>query len=263
MTLSKDRPEPGFILRALLLIITVIVVSGLAVGCTSSKDLHKQRTDKELYDSALEKQIGERLVDAEAEYKRLMEDFPFSPFAVKAQLKLADLYYSREEYDSAAAYYTTFVALHPSHPDAAYALFQKGMSLFKNVLGVDRDQTSTRKALFAFEDLRRDYEESPYHEKAVELMAFLRRRLAERELYVAHFYFKDKNYKGALVRLGDILKQYPEVGLNPEVLYYIGESYRMLGESEMARETYTSLVEEYPESSFVARARSALKGMAE
>ncbi len=261
MTLFEDRFKSEFIRKTLSFVITVIVFAGLLAGCSSSRQFEKQRTAKELFNSALEAQIGERLTDAEAEYKKLMEDYPFSPFAVKAQLKLADLYYSREEYDSAAAYYTTFVALHPSHPDGAYALFQKGMSLFKNVLGVDRDQTSTRKALFAFEDLRRDYKGSAYDDKAVELMAFLRRRLAERELYVAHFYFKDKKYKGALVRYGDILKLYPEVGLNPEALYYVGESYRKLDEPEMARQTYRSLLEGYPESSYAARARSALEGL--
>ncbi|MBE9529069.1 MAG: outer membrane protein assembly factor BamD [Proteobacteria bacterium] len=259
MTLYINRQKSGFIFKAFFLFVAVLFVSGLTVGCSSTKHLEKQRTAKELFDNALEAQIGERLLDAEAEYKKLMEEYPFSPFAVKAQLKIADLYFSREENDSAAAYYTNFVALHPSHPDAAYALFQKGMSLFKSVLGVDRDQTSTRKALFAFEDLRRDYKGSAYDEKAIELMAFLRRRLADRELYVAHFYFKNKKYKGALVRFGDILKLYPEVGLNPETLFYVGESYRKLGETASARETYRSLVDEYSDNAFAARARKALK----
>lgn len=261
MTLHSNRHKSGFISKAFFLFIAVLFVSGLTLGCTSTKHLEKQRTAKELYDTALESHIGERLMDAEAGYKQLMELHPVSPFAVKAQLKLADLYFMREENDSAAAYYTNFVALHPAHPDAAYALFQKGMSLFKNVLGADRDQTSTRKALFAFEDLRLDYKDSAYDEKAIELMVFLKRRLADRELYVAHFYFKNKKYKGALVRFGGILELYSEVGLNPETLFYIGESYRKLGETESARETYRSLVEAHPGDAFARRARTALKGL--
>ncbi len=259
MTFIKNQYKSGFTIKVLILLIAVIFSSGFLTGCSSSKHLQKQRTDRQLFESALENQIGERLTEAESGFKQLMDDYPLSPYAVKAQLKLADLYYAREEYDSSAAYYTTFVALHPSHPDAAYALFQKGMSLFKDVLSVDRDQTSTRKALFAFEDLRRDYEGSPYHEKAAELITFLRRRLAERELYIARFYFKGKNYKGALARFGDLLKQYPEAGLNPEALYYVGESYRKLGENEMAKQTYKSLIQEYSDSSYADQARSALK----
>ncbi len=197
---------------------------------------------------------------AESSFKRLMEEFPLSPYALDAELMLADTYYRVERYEDASSYYTNFVTLHPSHPKAPYALFQKGMSHFKDVLSVDRDQTATRKALFAFEDLVRYYPESPYAEKAKELIRFLRRRLAEREFYVGRFYFKGKNYKGALYRFREILEHYPDVGLTDKTLYYIGESYTRLGEKNLAEEVFSTLIKEFPDSPFAESAKGRLEG---
>lgn len=197
--------------------------------------------------------------EAEAEFKGIMEDYPFDAHAADAVLMLADTYYAQDNYGDASAYYTTFYAFHPSHSKAPYALFQKGMSHLKEVLSIDRDQTSTRKALFAFEDLLTNYPESPYSDKARELIVFLKRRLAERELYVGGFYFKVKNYRGALLRFGSVLKDYPSSGLVDRALYYIGESYIMLGEKERARDAFSTLVTEFPKSPFADSAKDRLK----
>jgi outer membrane protein assembly factor BamD len=197
-------------------------------------------------------------MEAEESFKKIVESYPLSAEAALAQLALADIYYATEKYEDASAYYTTFYTFHPGHPKAHYALFQKGMSHFKGVMGADRDQTETRKALFAFEDFVAGYPESIYVEKALELKVFLRRRLAESELYVGRYYFKRKNYKGALLRLADILKKYPEVGLTDKVLYYIGESYVHLGEDALAENVYNTLLSEYPKSPFVGFAQKRL-----
>lgn len=232
----------------------------LMAGCTAHTDLQGQRDPKELYDKAMESYLAEHYDVAEQSFKRLMEDYPLSPYSVESQIMIADLCYATERYDDAGSYYTNFIALHPEHPKAAYALFQKGMSHFKEILSIDRDQTATKKALFAFEDLLASYPGCAYAPKAEELISFLRRRLAEREIYIAKFYFNSSNYKGALARLRDVLKNYPEVGLSDETLYYIGESYIRLGEQRLAEDAFTTLISDYPDSPYVKGARTRLKG---
>jgi outer membrane protein assembly factor BamD len=198
--------------------------------------------------------------DAEEAFKSIMEDYPLSPHSVEAQLMLGDVYYAMESYDDAASYYTTFATLHPTHHKAPYALFQKGMSYFKQLLTIDRDQTTTKKVLFAFEDFIKTYPESPYNTKAEELVLFVKKRLAENEFYVGKFYFKAKNYRGAIARFVVILKDYSESGLADKALYYIGECYRGLGEDELARDAFSTLVTEFPESPFASVASDRLMG---
>ncbi len=240
----------------------VLVFLLIAAGCsTVLKDVVRSKADPtELYGKAVSLYNDERYEEAEASLKAIMQDHPLSPHAVDAGLMLGDLYYAMERYEEAASYYATFATLHPAHSRASYAVFQKGMSQFKDVLSLDRDQTATRKALFAFEDLINAYPQSVYAAKAMELKSFLRTRLAEREHYIARFYFKNGNYKAALARFRDILKDYPETSLTEEVLYYIGESYARLGEAELARDAFVTLINNFPESQFSRDARVRIKG---
>lgn len=226
------------------------------IGCAGVNTLDSKMAPKDMYESAMRAYLDGQYEGAESSFKTLLEEYPLSEYALDAQLKLGDVCFDMARYDDASAYYTSFVALHPMHPRASYALFQKGMSHFKEVLSLDRDQTATRKSLFAFEDLAAAYPDSPYYAKSKELIKFLRARLAQSEFYVANFYFKNKNYKGALGRLRDILANYPEDGLADKTLYYIGESYRKLGEKSLADEAFTTLIREFPESPFAKEARS-------
>lgn len=228
-------------------------------GCSGVQEVQKKRDARELYDSAVAAYIDERYEEAQRVFKTLMEDYPLDGYSLEAQLMLGDVSYAMESFEDASSYYTNFVALHPNNPKAPYALFQKGMSHFKDVLSLDRDQTATRKALFAFEDLIRTYPDSPYAPKSKEMMVFLKDRLAEKEFYIAEFYFKGKNYKGALGRLRDILKDYPEASISDKTLFYIGEAYMRLGEKKLADEAYSALLSNFPGSRFVNGAKSRLK----
>ena len=235
----------------------LLVSAALFSGC-ASQNADIKRDAAGLYGSAVESYLSGKLEESERGLKAILEDYPLSQYATDAQLMIADVSYSMEHYEDAGSYYTSFVALHPSHPRAAYAQFQKGLSHFKDVLSLDRDQTATRKAIFAFEDLLAAYPDSPYSPRAKELVSFLKNRLAEREFYIARFYFKNKNYKGALGRLRDILTQYPDSGINDKTLFYIGESYRALGERELAEETFSALITNYPGSPFALDAKGKL-----
>jgi outer membrane protein assembly factor BamD len=230
-------------------------------ACSSVRVVEVEEASDEIaYAKAMDSYNLNRPMEAEAAFKVVLDDFPLSPYALLAQLSLADLLYEDTRYEEAAVYYTTFYSFHPSHQRASYALFQKGMSYFKLVLSADRDQTATRTALIAFEDLLVSFpEQTSYTEKAKDIVVFLRQRLAEREFYVGSYYFKNKNYKGALARFREILLLYSDTKIIDKSLYYIGESYLQLGEGTLAREAYSTLVSEFPESEYADDANYRLE----
>ncbi|MEK6790107.1 MAG: outer membrane protein assembly factor BamD [Deltaproteobacteria bacterium] len=250
------------ILWSVCLTIALLSVGVVFTGCAASNsEIKAEKTDpKELYDKAVLTYLEEDLPEAERLFARLMEDHPLSAYSQEAELLIGDVCYGQQKYDDAASYYTNFIAMHPSHPRSAYAAFQKGMSYLKGVLTIDRDQAATRKALFAFEDLLAGHPDSPYNAKAREMSLYLKKRLAERELYVADFYFKGENYKGALVRYRDVLKDYQGIpGVADKALYYIGESYTKLGETALARDAWVTLIKNFPDSPFTADANDRLR----
>ncbi len=211
-----------------------------------------------MFEEAVAEFQSGRFIEAEEDFKEILEHYPLSPEAIEAQLMLADLYYEKQEYEEAASYYITFATFHPSHARAPYAQFQKGMCHFKEVLSPERDQTATRKAIMALNDLISLYPESLYSDKAATLVDFLRDRLAEREVYVGKFYFKKKKYKAALGRFREVIENYPDTSHVDDSLYYIGESYARLGESELASDAFLALLREYPSSPHATYAKRAL-----
>ncbi len=242
--------------RLVVGVLIAILFSSALMSCSAGKgEVDLAGNSGALYERGVMYFQSGKYEEARKIFETIMEDHPYSNYTLDAQLSLADLLFRIEEVDEAASYYASFVTMHPGHSKAPYALFQKGMSHFKGVLSVDRDQKTTRKALFAFEDLVAGYPESQYAEKSHELIMFLRERLASREFYIGNFNYKNKNYKGALARFANILEKYPDCTIVDKTLYYIIRSYDKLGESERARDTYSTLITQYPESSYCKDAK--------
>lgn len=244
----------------ILFTLTLFLLAGIS-GCSSLKTQERSyRNAEEMYYAGVKQYQAQRYEEAEQILELLLERYPLNHYAIDGEIMLADALYAEEKYDEARVYYTNFVALHPSYPKAPYALFQKGMCFFRNVLTLDRDQTTTRKAILAFEDLSNDFPDSSYNKKAEELIAFLRKRLAEREMYVGRFYLKKKNYKGALARFKVVLDEYPDSKVIDEILFYIVKSYVKLGEEIRARDVYATMQSDFPQSSYTRAAEKIIKG---
>ncbi len=82
--------------------------------------------------------------------------------------------------------------------------------------------------------------------------------LARHELYVAHFYRREGNFKAAVARIQYSLREYPRSGLEPEGLVLLGETYMMMQERAKARQVLSEMLVAYPESAFIRPAKGLL-----
>jgi outer membrane protein assembly factor BamD len=153
--------------------------------------------------------------DAIKTFTSLKERYPYSRYAILAELKLADAHFYREEYPEAIAAYEDFSRLHPKNEAIPYVLYQIGESYYRQLLTVDRDQTPTHQAILAFERLLNTYPNSTYEDRARANIRVCRHNLAGHELYVGRFYYKSKHYRAALGRLQGALADYRDI-LKPE-----------------------------------------------
>lgn len=71
------------------------------------------------------------------DYKKAIEDFskirdwyPYSKFAILAELKIADAQYKLENYEEAIFSYEDFERLHPKNEATPYVVYQIGMCYF-------------------------------------------------------------------------------------------------------------------------------------
>jgi outer membrane protein assembly factor BamD len=154
-------------------------------------------------------------------FEKLRDWYPFSKFAILAELKIADSHYRLEEYEDAIFAYEEFAELHPRNEAIPYVLYQIGRCYFDRMDTIDRDQSVTRKALEMFKRLNEKHPDNSYALKADKHINECLKSLAGHELYVGRFYYKTKHYKAALHRFKAVLSRYPDTGFHQKAMYYI------------------------------------------
>ena len=165
-------------------------------------------------------------------FQKIKDEYPLEDIAVLAEIGIGDSYYSDKSYPEAYGAYEDFVNRHPTDENVPYALYQMGMSRFKMTDTIDRDQTETWKAKADFERLISRYPKSPFAVMGEKNLTEVKRKLAENEFYIGEFYFTQKKYNAALKRFEVIARDFPNIGLDYKVKYYITETKRMITEEE-------------------------------
>ena len=184
-------------------------------------------------------------------FTRLKDYFPSDElYAPKADLRIADSHCFRKEYPEAITRYLEFKKRYPFHPDIPYVEYQLGICYYRQVLSKDRDQKATEKALAAFENVVANYPDTIFAQKAQEKIIFCRRRLAENELYIAHFYLRKHKYAAVEKRASSALENYPASGVEDQALYYLAIALHKQERDAEALTPLKDLVGNYPRSEF-------------
>ena len=191
-------------------LIILLLIGGLT-GCGCLFGTREADTAEELAEKGMESFDDEDYYDALKAFTTLKERYPYSRYAILAELKVADAHFHRKEYAEAIAAYAEFLQLHPKNDAIPYVLYQIGECYYKQLLSEDRDQTPTRQAISAFQRLLREHPNSTYANTAKERIQECRKLLAQHEFYVAKFYFKSKKYEAALLRFEGVLAGYKDV----------------------------------------------------
>ncbi len=153
-------------------------------------------------------------------FQRVMDQYPYSKYAIIAELKIADAYFNDKKYEEALLAYQDFEKLHPHNKVIPYVIFQEGMCYYKRISSPDRDQSNAMGAVREFRRLIRTYPTSSYAKEGHDKLSECEERLAAHELYVAKFYYKNKHYKAALSRLTYLLNAYPDTRVAKEAEKY-------------------------------------------
>ncbi|MCX7816241.1 MAG: outer membrane protein assembly factor BamD [Syntrophales bacterium] len=206
-------------------------------GCAWWKDLWGRRkmargTPEALYAAGVEAYKDGRYKRAIEHFTRLKEQFPIHHLAIMAEIGIGDAYFSEGNYAEAELAYTDFLNLHPTNEHVPYVIYQLGMCHYKQMMSIDRDQTSTIRAVKEFEKLITRYPQSKFAPLAEQKLQECRRRLAEHEFYVGEFYFKQKKYRAAIKRFEYIEKNYPNLGLDYKTKTYLKEARERLAKEE-------------------------------
>jgi len=231
----------------------------LLVACKSSDEKFEERSADDLYERAeklLEK--GENKKSAVA-FEEVIRQHPYSKWATSAQIMAAYAYYKGQAFEDSLANIDTFLQMHPGSNYVPYAYFLKGLCYYVQVSDVERDQTSTEKALSIFLELIKRFPKSPYAKDAKFKVDLLKDYIAGKNMEIGRFYQSQKQYLAALNRFQIVVKQYEGTTHIPEALYRLVETYLILGILKEAQLTARVLGHNYPDNPWYKDVYTLLK----
>ncbi|MBW2419109.1 MAG: outer membrane protein assembly factor BamD [Deltaproteobacteria bacterium] len=178
-------------------------------------------------------------------FQTIIDNYPYSEWAVKAELKIADAYFDDKRYEEALSYYRSFADLHPQHERVPYTILQSALSHYEQIRSVNRDQSAAREAQRYLEQLIRQYPYAPETSQGESLLREIRTRLSRNVMQMGDFYRKRLEYQAAAERYRSLLNTYPGLGLDAEALYKLGICYENMNRDDEALRLFHVVVENY------------------
>ncbi len=243
------------------------------VSCLKPKSLDSQldysQSAELLYTEAMDEFDDQDCIEAEPKFQDVRRKFPYSRFAVLAELHIADCQSVQENFAEAAVLYEQFSKAHPTHEDAHYAAYKRGLSYFEMIPSDvfilppshERDQSATRDARMVLQNFLKSYPESPWRERALEILSEVVDALVRHEIYVAEFYLSRDDRLAAVVRLENVRVNFEESSLVPDAMFLQAETYLEMNKRKEAREVFEEIIQFYPDHHQSLRAKAYLDHM--
>jgi outer membrane protein assembly factor BamD len=235
----------------------------LASGCGSLGFLRQAPTPipppDELY------QIGEtelskrRYEEARQQFKTIVERHPNSSYTPRARFLIGEAYYREAEFAKAIKEFEIFLSFYPRHQIADLVQYRLAMGYYDQIKPIEQDQALAGKALEQFKKLVKDYPESRYATDALAKIDICRGRLAQKEVWIANYYFSQGNPSAARQRLELVLKEYRRTLVVPEALWLLAEVNMYEGKRAEGTELLQRLAAEFPYTDFGRRAVGRLR----
>ncbi len=211
-------------LRSVLILFCAIFLFSCATkrpgGSTEAEILFKEA--KDLISKS-------RYIQANEKLNAIRSQFPYSYYATHAELLQADILFSQENYAEAASAYILFRDFHPKHSELGYVIFRISESFYRQLPSTfDRDLTAGIEAIKYFKELIQSYPSTEYVKDAQTRINQIEAMIEQKEIYIADFYFRTKDYEAAKARYEDILKSLKNNDERLKILSRIDEANNLI-----------------------------------
>ncbi len=149
-------------------------------------------------------------------FTEILDNYPFSPQAMLAELKSADCNYFMDNYAEALVLYQRFEEKYPTNEAIPYVMYQIAMCSYQQIDTIDRDTSGATKSIRDFTKLIKAFPESPYTDEAMARTSAAKEFLVNHEYLVVEFYLRTDKYLDAKTRLKYLINTYPEASIIPK-----------------------------------------------
>lgn len=236
--------------------LVLATTAGLSAGCMSDGGsevdvlaLAAQTEPPEvLYNQGLANLEGGRLGEASAKFEAIDRQHPYSEWARRALVMRAFTSYRSAEYEEAINSSRRYLSLYPGSDEAAYAQYIIGLSYWRQIPDITRDQSDAGRTAQAMRAVIDNYPDSQYVPDARQKLRIARDQLAGKELQVGRYYQERAEYPAAINRFKNVVDVYPETRQIEEALARLTETYLAMGLVREAQASASVLGQNYPDS---------------
>jgi outer membrane protein assembly factor BamD len=246
---ARTRMRSG-VMSAMLL---VGILAG-ATGCQSEKDINLDtyvdnlEPADQLYNQGLANLEAGKIVEASRKFDAVDRQHPYSEFGRKSIVMTAFTNYRQARYPEAIAAAKRYVTLYPTDSEAAYAQYIIGLSYFRQIPDVTRDQADSRRTIAAMTELVDRYPDSEYVDDAKAKIRFARDQIAGKEMQVGRYYLERREYLASIKRFRAVVEQFSNTRHTEEALARLTEAYFAMGLASEAQTAAAVLGQNYPDS---------------
>lgn len=224
-------------------------------ACSTTEEFDPIKPADVLYREARESLEYGNYMRAETQLKQMLSRYPFTEFAVQAQLDLLFVFMQLDQPESLSEEADRFIRENPRDPRIDYVHYMKGIAWYKDIpnpleriAGVDvaqRDISNAERAFRNFSQLVSRYPDSEYTPDARLRMIELKNRIARHEMLIADYYLRRGAWISAIQRANRVLRDLQGTPAEVDALMVLERSYAELGLEELA-ETPRRILAENP-----------------
>jgi outer membrane protein assembly factor BamD len=248
-------------------VLSVVVLGACARSAPTGK-VNYSVSAQQNYERGVDELAEKDWLAAAKYFSFIKSRFPYSKYAVLAELRMADAELGAGHHLQAIDSFKLFIKFHPTHEMVTngYASFRIGEAYTKMLSddfwlvppSYEKDQSATMDAERELRTFLKKYPKSPYRKKAADLLEKVALKLARHEWYVANFYWERGESMGTVLRLRRLLDRYSGVGYDGDALWLLGRAYLKVDMPDRARTSWQKLISEHPKHKRAGDARSAL-----
>lgn len=218
-----------------------------AAACASTPRSTVLTADEE-YKLGVDAYARGKWTTAAEHLNRLVLNYPDDSRVALSRYLLGQANFHSEEYPSAAQDFERFQQDFPADTLADDALYWAGRAHEAQSLEPELDQSDTQRAISQYNDLRRLYPASTFADEARERIRALRDRLATKEFMNARYYFKQRLWKATEIYVRSLIEQYPESSYVAPAYLMLVQAYEAQGRDDDAQRIRDTLIEQFPDS---------------
>jgi len=201
-----------------------------------------------LYNNGVDALNARRFSTAGDQFNAVQQNYPYSTWAVNAQLMSGYSLYLQNKYTDAIGTLDRFIQLHPAHRDIAYAYYLRALCYYEQIADIARDQKGTEQAMNALREVVTRFPDSTYANDAKLKIDLCVDHLAGKEMEIGRYYQKQHLFEAAIGRFQRVVDDFQTTNHVPEALARLTEVYLQLGLKDQARKTAAVLGYNYPGS---------------